>query len=328
MTAEPVAAHLRGTRRAARARPPRVDVLWLSTVASTLVVLGLWAAGPGLGDLEPSATQVALSGSRLAGLVSANLLLVQVLLMARVPALERRYGQDELVRRHRSVGMWSFGLLVVHLVLVTVGYALLDGSGPLRELWVLVTQYPGTLLAAAGTLALVVVAGSSARRARRRLRYESWHLLHLYAYLGVGLALPHQIWAGADFIASPVARAYWWTAYAAVACTVVIFRLGLPLARTFRHGLTVTDVVREGPDVVTVHLAGRRLDRLRAHAGQYFVWRFLDGPGWSRGHPYSLSAAPQGHRLRITARECGPDSARLAALRPGTWVLFEGRTAG
>lgn len=193
-------------RRHAPPRAPRVDLLWLGCLASTLVVLGFWAAGPGAGDLAPSATQVVLSGSRLAGLVSANLLLVQVLLMARVPALERAYGQDELVRRHRLLGMWSFGLLAVHLVLVTAGYALLDGSGPVREFWVLLTEYPGTLFAAAGTLALVVVGVSSARRARRRLRYESWHLLHLYAYLGVGLALPHQIWVGADFITSPPAR--------------------------------------------------------------------------------------------------------------------------
>jgi predicted ferric reductase len=324
MTAEPVGRAVRGAPRHAEARAPRVDLLWAGCLASTLVVAGLWAAGPGLGDLDASATQVALSAARLSGLVSSNLLLVQVLLMARVPALERRYGQDDLVRRHRLLGMWSFGLLGVHLVLVTAGYALLEGSGPVRELWVLVTQYPGTLLAAAGTLALLIVGVSSARRARRRLRYESWHLLHLYAYLGIGLALPHQLWAGADFITSPAARAYWWTAYGVAAAALVVFRIGLPLARAFRHGLTVTSVVREAPDVVTIHLAGRRLDRLRAQAGQYFVWRFLDGPGWSRGHPYSLSAAPEGNRLRITARECGPDSGRLAGLRPGTWVLFEG----
>ena len=60
------------------------------------------------------------------------------------------------------------------------------------------------LLATAGTGLLVMVVVTSVRVARRRLRYESWHLLHLYAYLGVGLALPHQIWTGADFIASAV----------------------------------------------------------------------------------------------------------------------------
>ena len=53
-----------------------------------------------------------------------------------------------------------------------------------------------------GVAALVMVVVTSLRAARRRLRYESWHLLHLYAYLGVGLAPPHQVWTGADFIGS------------------------------------------------------------------------------------------------------------------------------
>ncbi|MEZ5192355.1 MAG: hypothetical protein R2734_07460 [Nocardioides sp.] len=45
-----------------------------------------------------------LSTGRLTGLASADLLLVQVLLMARVPVLERAYGQDRLARLHRLVG--------------------------------------------------------------------------------------------------------------------------------------------------------------------------------------------------------------------------------
>ena len=179
-------------------------------------------------------------------------------------------------------------------------------------------------MAAAGTAALTLVAVTSIRRARRRLRYESWHLLHLYAYLGVGLALPHQIWTGADFAASPWARAYWWTAYGLVAAAVLGCRLGLPLWRTLRHGISVTAVIRESPDVVTVRMGGRGLNRLRAQAGQYFVWRFMDGPGWSRGHPYSLSAGPRHDQVQITAKELGDDPGRLARLRPGTWVLIEG----
>src|ERR1019366_3662674 len=41
-------------------------------------------------------------------------------------------------------------------------------------------------------------------------------------------------------------------------------------------------------------------------------------------HPYSLSAAPDGKTLRITAAHLGDGSARLAAPRPGTKVIFEG----
>lgn len=70
-------------------------------------------------------------------------------------------------------------------------------------------------------------------------------------------------------------------------------------------------------------VSGPGVARMRVQAGQ-FVWRFLDGPGWTRGHPYSVSAAPDGRSLRLTAAHLGDGSARLAALRPGTRVLVEG----
>ena len=59
-------------------------------------------------------------------------------------------------------------------------------------------------------------------------------------------------------------------------------------------------------------------------AGQFFSFRFLGGPGWTRAHPYSLSAAPDGRTLRITVQVVGDGSAALRLLRPGTRVLVEG----
>ena len=57
--------------------------------------------------------------------------------------------------------------------------------------------------------------------------------------------------------------------------------------------------------MVSVYLTGRRLDRLPVRAGQFLTVRFLDGPGWSRANPFSLSAAPDGRSLRITAKALG-----------------------
>ncbi|GHF94048.1 MULTISPECIES: ferredoxin reductase family protein [Amycolatopsis] len=311
------------TRRLAR---PTVRMWWrdaagLTAWASVLFVVALWVSGRGLQDL---ATDFFTSTGRLTGLLSADLLLLQLLLMARIPWVERSYGQDELARRHRLVGFTSITLLAAHLVLITLGYAAADRSGVLGEAWALVTTYPGMLLATAGSAALGMVAVTSVRAARRRLRYESWHLLHLYAYLGAGLALPHQLWTGADFTASPVATAFWWTAYAAAAGTVLVFRVGRPVWLNARHRLVVEEVVPEAPGVVSIYLSGRDLDRLPTAAGQFCVWRFSGGPGWTRGKPFSLSAAPDGHRLRITAKDLGPGSRRLATLQPGTRAIFEG----
>src|SRR5947209_2047 len=178
------------------------------------------------------------SPGRLTGLPASDLLLVQVLLMARVPVLERAFGQDRLARIHRWVGFASFNLMIAHIGLITWGYAAGRLGAAPGELWDLTVTYPGMLLAVAGTGCLVMVVVTSIRAARRKLRYESWHLLHLYAYLGVGLALPHQLWTGADFTASPIATLYWWTVYLLAAGSVLLFRLGVPLWRSARHRLT------------------------------------------------------------------------------------------
>ncbi len=315
----------RMTRARTRAQIPTWwrDAVGAATWSSMLVVVALWVAGGGLHDLTGWASALTSVG-RLTGLVSSDLLLLQVLLLARIPMVERVYGQDELVRRHRLVGFWSFWLMAAHVVLITVGYAATVAINPFVQLWELTVDYPGMLLAVAGTVALVMVVVTSLRRARSALRYESWHLLHLYAYLGVGLALPHQLWTGQEFLNSPVATIYWWTLWASAAGSVLVFRVGLPLYRSVRHGLRVESVIRESDDVVSVTVRGRDLDRLDPLPGQFFSWRFLNGPGWTRAHPYSLSAVPADDTMRITVKELGDGSRALADLTPGTRVLIEG----
>jgi len=76
--------------------------------------------------------------------------------------------------------------------------------------------------------------------------------------------------------------------------------------------------------VVSVRIAGRDLDQLPAAAGQFFNWRFLGRPGWTRAHPYSLSAAPNGCELRITVKDLGDGSHELGTLARGSRVLIEG----
>ena len=307
-----------------RVRPPQ---WWgyacgLAALASMTLVVGLWVSGGGLGELTQPVTAAASIG-RLTGLVASDLLLIQVLLMARIPLVEKTFGQDELTRSHQ-LGFWSFNLMLVHIVAISVGYWAIAPGGLWATIVDLVVSYPGMLLAVAGTLAVVGVILSSTRVARARLRYESWHLLHLYAYLGLGLVLPHQLWTGREFLSSPLATVFWWTLWSAAALSVLIWRVGQPLWRSRRHRLMIEDVRAESEGVTTVVMSGRMLDRLPVRAGQYFQWRFLDGPGMTRAHPYSLSAAPDGRTLRITVAHLGDGSAAVARLLPGMRVLFEG----
>lgn len=309
----------RRARRDAAVRLGAAATLWLSV----MLVAYWWAADRGLSDLGGWAGGLTSVG-RLAGLLASVLLLAQVLLMARLPVLESAFGQDRLARLHRLVGFTSFTLMLGHIAAIVWGYAAGRISSTPATLWQLTWDYPGMLLTVAGTACLCLVVVTSVRAARRRLRYESWHLLHLYAYLGVGLALPHQLWSGRDFVTSPARATFWWTAWAAAAAAVLVWRVGLPVLRSLRHRLVVTSVVHEGPGVASVYLTGRRLDRLPVEPGQFLTFRFLGRPGWTRANPYSLSAAPDGRSLRITVQAVGDGSTATMSLRPGTRVLVEG----
>jgi predicted ferric reductase len=300
-------------------RPAAALLLWLGL----LLVTYWWVADGGVADLGQWASGLTSLG-RLTGLWAADLLLIQVLLMSRFPLLEHAFGRDRLTRIHRVIGLLSFWLLITHMMMIIAGYASGNLSAVLPTTWDLITTYGGILLAVAGAACLIMVVITSIRAARRRLRYESWHLLHLYGYLGVGLALPHQLWTGQEFLQSRAATVYWWSLWAAAATAILVWRIWLPLWRSARYRLRVVGIVRESSDVISVYLTGRQLDRLPLQAGQFINVRFLSRPGWTRANPFSLSMAPNGHTLRITAKALGGGSARLAYLRPGTRVLFEG----
>ena len=94
-------------------------MIWLTS----LFVAALWVAGGGLQATIGGGAEALISAGRLTGLVSANLLLYQVLLMARVPLFERAFGHDALTRAHRLTGFWSFWLFLAHVVLTVAGYA-------------------------------------------------------------------------------------------------------------------------------------------------------------------------------------------------------------
>ena len=154
-------------------------------------------------------------------------MLLMVLLIARLPWLERAVGQDRLVRWHRRIGPWALSLITAHVVLITLGYAQLSKTGALRQLWIFLSSYPDLLAAAVGFGLLVMVAITSVRIARRRLRYETWWVVHLYTYLALALAFAHQIVTGGSFIGHPLTRAIWigvWVLRPAEASSLVLPR--------------------------------------------------------------------------------------------------------
>ena len=261
---------------------------------------------------------------RVTAMSGTYLLLITLLLIARIPAVERAIGQDRLVKLHRKLGPAILGLISIHVVAVVLGYAAQVATGPWHELVLLTTTFPGMLLAVAGLGLLFLAAFTSYRYVRRQMKYETWWAVHLYTYLAVALSVPHQILTGAPFMGHPLAMAWWLTLWFATAGAVIVYRWGLPIARSLQHKVTVHSVEEEAPGVVSVTMTGRDLHKLEASGGQFLHWRFMKRGMWWQAHPYSLSAVPTTNRMRITVKDLGDHSNSLGAIEPGTRVAIEG----
>lgn len=304
-------------------RAVTAGAIWTAVLANALAIVWLWLSGGGvsavhnLGDLSTSV-------GRVTGLLSAYLALIQVLLLARLPWLERLAGFDGLTVWHRLNGKVCLYLVLAHVVFITIGYAAMDRIAIPGEISRLLSSYPGMVAATVGTALMIVVVLTSLVIVRRRLRYEGWYVVHLTVYAAIALAWFHQIPTGNELSANSTAADYWTSLYLATLVLLVLFRLALPIFNGFWYGLRVAEVTVEGPGVVSLRITGRHLKRLKARAGQFFLWRFLAPNRWWEAHPFSLSAAPDGRSLRITVKSVGDFSGRIAMITPGTRVLAEG----
>ena len=258
------------------------------------------------------------------GLLSGYAVVIAVLLMARLPPVERGVGADRLARWHATLGRWLVWTVSGHVLCIIWGYALAARTGLVSETATLLTTYPDVLMATVGWFLLLGVGLASLRAARRRLRYETWYYLHLYSYLAIALVVSHQFANGAAFVTDTAARLAWSALYAGTAALVVWYRLIVPARDLRRHRFVVAGLREEANRTFSVYVSGRGLAELGAEPGQFFRWRFLTRGLWWQSHPYSLSALPSDTLMRITVRDAGDPSNRLRSLRPGTRVLAEG----
>jgi predicted ferric reductase len=292
-------------------------VLWTYVVVNLAIVEAMYFTA------SPPAHNTLTAIGRFFGLHLAFIMTLQLLLIARLPFLDRRIGMDRLTTWHRWTGFTLFWLVLLHPTFVLLGYSQLDRISFFAEIPNLGGQTP-VLLGMTAASILIIVALLSTRFARRRLSYETWHTIHLGMYVVVVLALIHQAYEGSAFKTNALTQVYWWALWAFAITALIVGRLVLPFWRNARHQLRVAAVVPESDNTVSVYMTGKELDRLPARPGQFFLWRFLGYNRWWQVNPWSLSAAPDSRSLRITAKAIGTTSAGLRNLPVGTRVFAEG----
>lgn len=312
----------RQTMRAIRPqRDPAVVLLAIAWVGAA-AVLSLWWQNTAVVHMDTAEWLV--GAGRLTGLLGGYMIALVVLLMARVPALERRVGSDRVTRWHAMSGRYAICLIVTHVVMIVWGYSVQADTGVVEQTVTVVVDFPEMIKATIGTGLLLFIGFVSAGMVRRKMSYETWYYLHLLTYVAVYLTFWHQLATGAEFVADSTARTVWYALYGTVGALLLWYRVLAPVRLNLWHRMRVESTVDEAPGVVSVLISGRRLHRLGAEAGQFFRWRFLTkGLRWS-ANPYSLSAPPRPNLMRITVKSVGKHSTALSRLEPGTRVWAEG----
>src|SRR5487761_1866460 len=248
-------AQSKGQRKPREGRPAPVPRPMLTTAALVGAGAGLGAT-TALAITAETASQFAAPGGAasfagsLTGLAGTYLALVMVLLVSRIPFVERVLGLDGLLRWHRRLAPWPILLLVAHAFFITVGYAQLARTGIWHQVGTILTKYPDMLTATAGLLLMCLAGAISIRAIRRRVRRETWWAVHLSMYLALAISFAHVIVLGPAFVGHPLTQVVWSLAWIATAGLVLGYRVGLPVVRSLRHRLEVAEVRQEGPGVV------------------------------------------------------------------------------
>ncbi len=304
-------------------RAASAAVLLLIVAGNGAAIVWMWLHGGGISGVH-GRPEALTSLGRITGLLGVYLALLQVLMLSRLPPLERLIGFDRLTSWHRLNGKACVSLIVAHVLLITGGYSLADRLTFVHEFSRLLGVYPGMVTATIGTAVLVLVVLSSITIARRRLRYETWYFVHFTVYAGIALGYLHQLPTGNEFVVHPVQADYWISLYVTTLAILIAYRVVRPIRDAFRYRLRVRSVTVEAPGVTSIEVAGRDLYALRAHAGQFMLWRFITKGRWWQSHPFSLSAIPDGDSLRLTVKAVGDFSRAIGNVEPGTRVFVEG----
>jgi predicted ferric reductase len=303
-----------------RASQDIVEILGYATILFVTVTFLLDGGLTGVTDLATGLGSI----SRWAALVATDLLLIQMLLISRVPWLERLYGHDRTTVAHKKMGKPILYLVIAHFLASLIQYAVQDNKNIIAEAITLITSSNDLLLSFIALAAMIVVVVTSIKIARARISYEAWYLVHLISYVAVIAAVPHEFSTGQDIAGKPLQSAFWIALYVFVAGNLLWFRFATPIILMFKHGFKVIAVKRESTDTASIYVGGRGMSNLSAQAGQFYLVRVMTPSQWWRPHPFSLSATPNSEYVRFTIGDRGDDTGAMLKLKPGTKIMLEG----
>lgn len=295
--------------------------VWFLFLGNIAGILFLWMINSRYYIENPSDGNIYIAFGRLFGLLGELLLLTQLVLVGRIRSIEHLFGFDKLNRIHRWIGYSILGFLLSHPLFLVIGNAWANNVSLISQFADFLANKKDVLLSFFALLIFILIIFLSIPITRHKLRYEVWYFVHLLTYVGIGLALKHQL--GTGDLREGGALYYWYVLNFGIFGFVLLFRFLRPLYRYVYFGFRVERVVQESPDTWSLYITGRHMEKFVFESGQYANITILSRTMWYT-HPFSFSAAPNGETIRFTIKGLGDYTSKIKDLTPGTPVIIDG----
>jgi predicted ferric reductase len=293
--------------------PGRLLPIYLAAVSVPLVVALL--------PPRPGGRELVVEVGVGLGFLALGAMVLQFVLIGRVPRLANPIGLDRLMQAHRLAGVLAGGLVAGHVVvLITARNEFLRFYDPTGG-WTELTR-AAALWSVTG--ALVLLFGSTFFRRRLRLAYQYWHLGHSLLALFILVVAVIHVFRVSHYSAEPWKMAIWTASATAGAGILAWTRVYRPL-RQLRRPYEVTEVRGELGRSWTIVLTPRGHDGIRFHGGQ-FAWVGLDQqPYHIDTHPFSFaSSSSRPDRVEFTIKELGDFTSRVGETPLGATAYIDG----
>ena len=172
--------------------------------------------------LFKSSAETLISLGRISALFAVYCILMQLLLIGRIAWIEKTFGHDKLSNAHHINGLIAWTFIIIHPILIILGYASLSNTSFISQLGIFITSYQYAILAVMAFIIFGISIGVSINLIKRKLKYEYWVLIHIFVYAAILLAFLHQVNLGGDFT-NPFFIGYWYFLYVFAFGNLIIF---------------------------------------------------------------------------------------------------------
>lgn len=269
-------------------------IFWFLVSIMTFLLIYAWGARY---DFSLGGPLVLRQLNLLFAVLGFFFLFLQFILSSRASLVEKGFGLNKMILKHRHVGRIALGFLILHPVFFFLfqGDVVIRGTSMIIGLIVL--------------LGLIVTAALASLHKKLNLPYELWLNIHKANYVLFPLVLVHVF----DRATPGTPLYYFWVVFTAVffLLIVLIFRKEVDIRR---HPYQVVEVKQEANDIWSLFLHGRPLDY---QPGQFMYLRLLRKGTISSSHPFTISSSPTWNRLAVTIKNSGDFTATVKDTKPG-----------